>query len=81
MSDDDRVQYKFMIPAALKARLEDAAHENRRSLSAETIARLEASFEISIDYYRADTARLERQQEELRLKIEAMDEKITKLTR
>ncbi|WP_428029815.1 Arc family DNA-binding protein [Ancylobacter sp.] len=44
MSEDDRVQYKFMIPASLKARLEDQAHENRRSLSAEIISRLEQSF-------------------------------------
>ena len=43
MSEDSRVQYKFMIPTALKARLEDAAHNSRRSLSAEIIERLEAS--------------------------------------
>lgn len=44
MSEDDRVQYKFMIPASLKARLEEQAHDNRRSLSAEIISRLEQSF-------------------------------------
>lgn len=41
MSGDERVQYKFMIPSGLKARLEEAAHNSRRSLSAEIIARLE----------------------------------------
>lgn len=46
MSDSDRIQYKFMIPAPLKAKLEDAAHGNRRSLSAEIIARLESSFTL-----------------------------------
>lgn len=46
MSDDPRIQYKFMIPESLKTALEDAAHDNRRSLSAEIIARLQASFEV-----------------------------------
>ncbi len=44
MSERDRVQFKFMIPADLKEALEQAAHEERRSLSAEIIARLEESF-------------------------------------
>ena len=44
MSNDDRVQYKFMIPSALKERIEDAAHENRRSLSAEIVATLEEKY-------------------------------------
>ena len=43
MADDPRLQFKFMIPASLKAKLEDAAHDNRRSLSAEIVARLEES--------------------------------------
>lgn len=41
---DDRVQFKLLLPAGLKERLEDAAHAERRSVSAEIIARLEASF-------------------------------------
>lgn len=45
MSEGIRAQYKFMIPLALKAKLEEAAHANRRSMSAEVIARLEASFD------------------------------------
>jgi septal ring factor EnvC (AmiA/AmiB activator) len=47
MSENDRVQFKFMIPAYLKLALEDAAHDNRRSLSAEIIARLEESIHPS----------------------------------
>lgn len=46
MTDNERIQYKFMIPAPLKKRLEDAAHDNRRSLSAEIIARLDVSFAV-----------------------------------
>ena len=43
MADEERIQFKFMIPKLLKTALEDAAHENRRSLSAEIVARLEES--------------------------------------
>lgn len=43
MSDSDRVQYKFMIPADLKDQLEEAAARSRRSLSAEIIVRLTES--------------------------------------
>lgn len=45
---DDRVQYKFMIPVALKEQLEALAKENRRSLSAEIIERLERSLPAPI---------------------------------
>lgn len=45
MSQDERVQYKFMIPADLKKRLEDSAAEGRRSLSQEIVMRLEESVE------------------------------------
>lgn len=41
MTDDERIQYKFKLPAALKDTLEGAAAHNRRSLSAEIIARLQ----------------------------------------
>ena len=40
MSDIERVQYKFMMPVHMKEALEEAAHDNRRSLSAEIISRL-----------------------------------------
>jgi hypothetical protein len=45
MAKDERVQYKFMIPADLKQRLERAAVDARRSLSAEIILRLEDSID------------------------------------
>lgn len=44
MVDISRTQYKFMIPVDLKERIEAAAHDNRRSLSAEIIATLEDAF-------------------------------------
>ncbi|WP_102897202.1 Arc family DNA-binding protein [Phaeobacter piscinae] len=47
MTQDDRVQYKFMMPVGLKSRIEQAAHDNHRSLSAEVVARLEDSFSDS----------------------------------
>jgi len=37
-------QFNLRIPAALKAQVEDAAKHNKRSATAEIIARLEASF-------------------------------------
>lgn len=39
------VQVNFRMPAELKARLEQAAKENHRSVTAELVARLENSFE------------------------------------
>lgn len=38
-------QFKLRIPPALKAQIDQAAAENRRSLNAEIVARLEESFE------------------------------------
>lgn len=43
--EEQRTQFKFMLPVDVKARLEEAAQQNRRSLSAEIINRLQASFE------------------------------------
>ncbi|WP_136686180.1 lysine N(6)-hydroxylase/L-ornithine N(5)-oxygenase family protein [Falsirhodobacter xinxiangensis] len=43
MTDDERIQYKFLIPADLKAALEDRARRSYRSLSAEVILRLRES--------------------------------------
>ena len=37
-------QFKLRIPAALRAQVEQAAKQARRSLNAEIILRLEASF-------------------------------------
>lgn len=69
MSDSDRVQYKFMIPARLKERLENAAHEGRRSLSAEIIERLEASFVIdeSINLHEKEMADIRKTVNELKV--------------
>lgn len=47
MSQSDRVHFKIALPTGLKQRLEHEAVEGRRSLSAEIIARLEASLEPS----------------------------------
>lgn len=43
MARDD-LQVNFRIPASLKERLEHAASENKRSITAELVHRLEASF-------------------------------------
>lgn len=43
MSEPEKLQFKFLIPAELKASLEKEAHKNRRSLSAEIIQRLQDS--------------------------------------
>lgn len=45
MSRDDP-QFKLRLPPALKAQIDQAAAENRRSLNAEIVARLEESFEV-----------------------------------
>lgn len=45
MSEDAKVQYKMLIPAPLKEALEEQAHQNKRSLSQEIIARLQASID------------------------------------
>lgn len=44
MTDLDRIQYKFMMPRQLRERIEIAAHENRRSVSAEIIATLSEAY-------------------------------------
>jgi hypothetical protein len=45
MSDAQKLQFKLMVPADLKESLEDAAHANRRSLSAEMLARLQRTID------------------------------------
>lgn len=44
MKDDALVQFKLMLPAGLKRRVEDAARSSRRSLSQEIVATLEREF-------------------------------------
>lgn len=44
MNENERIHFKIALPVELKKRLEHEAIETRRSLSAEIIARLEASF-------------------------------------
>lgn len=44
MRDDHTVQFKLMIPSALKARVEEMAAVNRRSLSQEIVVALEEKF-------------------------------------
>lgn len=44
MKEDSLVQFKLMLPAALKARVETAAKENRRSLSQEIVGTLEEKY-------------------------------------
>lgn len=44
MKDDALVQFKLMLPAGLKRRVEVAAHSTRRSLSQEIVAALEEKF-------------------------------------
>ena len=43
MSENERVHFKIAIPVELKKKLEHIAVDNRRSLSAEIIRRLEES--------------------------------------
>lgn len=45
MSENERVHFKIALPIELKKRLEHIAVENRRSLSAEIINRLEATLD------------------------------------
>ena len=43
-------QVNFRMPAELKSRLEEAAAQNKRSTTAEIVARLEASFQKSFTF-------------------------------
>lgn len=61
MSEIERVQYKFMIPVHMKAALEEAAHDNRRSLSAEIISRLYTTLDMD-EYEPGDNAQPEAQE-------------------
>ena len=63
MTDESRIQYKFMIPAGLKAALEESAKLSYRSLSAEIILRLTESVrdrkDVSDDPLENETRHLE----------------------
>lgn len=45
MDNDTEVQTNLKIPKSLKEKLKTAAKENRRSMTAELVARLESTFE------------------------------------
>jgi hypothetical protein len=91
MTQDERVQYKFMIPKALKQELEEAAGGARRSLSAEIILRLYESLadmpEISEDPVENELYRLEGEKTvmtiqiaDLKNRLSAIDEDIAVLS-
>ena len=44
--DSDEAHFRIRIPAPLKARIQKAAGENNRSMTAEIVSRLERSFDI-----------------------------------
>jgi plasmid stability protein len=48
-------QYMLRFPDGMRARLKDAAAENKRSMNAEIIARLEASFETGSPLEESDS--------------------------
>ena len=58
MSRDD-LHFRLRIPQSLKAKIEAAAADNRRSMTAEIVARLEASFEFDIAGHERQLDRLQ----------------------
>lgn len=60
MTTDERVQFKLMLPSGLKVALEERAHVNRRSLSAEIIARLTESLAVETGAHTVALADMER---------------------
>ncbi|MFD2677295.1 Arc family DNA-binding protein [Camelimonas lactis] len=69
MARDDH-QLKFRVPEGMKQRLEAAAVESKRSLNAEIIDRLDASFEVMSDMQKAA---LEREIDALKYIIETQN--------
>lgn len=72
-------RFQVRMPPGLRDRIAAAAKTNSRSMNAEIVARLEASFEISIDDYRADTNRLEvliKQNEALMAQMQKLMDKL-----
>lgn len=83
MADPDaRLQFKFLIPAPLKAQLEEAAAAARRSLSAEIIARLEATFAdgglVTRDQAKASMQLLDQQLQPVLARIEELERRVGK---
>jgi hypothetical protein len=72
-------QYIVRFPEGMRDRIRDAAKANNRSMNAEIVARLEASFEIDVAEYRADTKRLEAmvaQNEKLMAQVQKLLDKL-----
>lgn len=78
-------QFNLRIPAALKARIEDAAKFNKRSATAEIIARIERTFWMDEDCYKdlpdpPDQDVIQEQEEELTpFAAIALDREMTRL--
>ena len=90
MADESRVQYKFMMPAALRRQLEESAYRARRSLSAEVVLRLEDSLrergDVSDDPLENELHSLMRERniadverKELEFRIEQLDQRLQSL--
>lgn len=56
MKEDALVQFKLMLPAGLKKRVEESASANRRTLSQEIVAILERAFPSAQDRVRMSHA-------------------------
>lgn len=74
MARDD-VQVNFRMPAALKAALDEAAQANKRSITAELVARLEASFSpgVASGSFAIPTELSSQQIEHVRLLLDAIE--------
>ncbi|MGP9819181.1 Arc family DNA-binding protein [Salinarimonas sp. NSM] len=68
MSDRLDIQFKIRLSPAMKDRLEAAAHDNRRSVTAEIIARLEKTLDDD-DHLAEMEKRLSRLEE----RVDALD--------
>lgn len=60
MSDEERVHFKIALPISLKQRLEHSSIENRRSLSAEMIHRLQDSLTLDVSGHWAEASDINR---------------------
>ena len=79
----EQVQVNFRMPADLRDRLRAEAEENNRSLNAEIVSRLEASFDtddgrdVVADLYRKQRVETDREIFELREAINALRRDLT----
>ncbi|MDR7024807.1 Arc family DNA-binding protein [Pseudomonas peli] len=76
-------QVNFRMPAELKKKLEEAAAQNKRSTTAEIVARLEASFPADSVEYEAFTSEMRPEVKELYSKEDiqaALDQFLASLT-